>query len=124
MTENKFGMFIHWGIYSILGLHEQALARYSLDKEKYEALMHSFNPEKYDPEKWVLLAKEAGMKYIVFTSKHQEGFCMFKSDVDNYNIVDATPFGRDVVDELAKACRKHGIKLGLYYSQELDFHEQ
>jgi alpha-L-fucosidase len=92
--------------------------------KEYEQLATVFNPIYFDAEEWVKLAKEAGMEYIVFTAKHQEGFCMFKSDVDNYNVVDATPFGRDIVDELAKACRKYGIKLGLYYSQELDFHEE
>ena len=76
MTENKFGMFIHWGIYSMLGVHEQVLARSSLDKAEYEALMKSFDPVKYDPEKWVLLAKEAGMKYICVTTKHHDGFCI------------------------------------------------
>ena len=122
MTENKFGMFIHWGIYSILGLHEQALARYSLDKEKYEALMHSFNPEKYDPEKWVLLAKEAGMKYICITTKHHDGFCMWDTKYTDYNIMN-TPYGKDVTKMLADACHKHGMLLSFYYSNP-DWHHE
>lgn len=130
----KFGMFIHWGLYSLPAGEwkgerteypsEWLMTYYHIPVKEYEELAKIFNPIYFDAEEWVLLAKEAGMKYIVFTSKHQEGFCMFKSDVDPYNIVDATPFKRDVVDELAKACKKHGIRLGLYYSQELDFHEE
>lgn len=130
----KFGMFIHWGLYSIPAGEwkgqrtdkpgEWLMTYYKIPIKEYEQLASVFNPIYFDAEEWVKLAKDAGMEYIVFTAKHQEGFAMFKSDVDSYNIVDATPFKRDVVDELAKACRKYGIKLGLYYSQELDFHEE
>ena len=130
----KFGMFIHWGLYSLPAGEwkgkrteypsEWIMTYNRITIEEYEKLATVFNPIYFDAEEWVKLAKEAGMQYIIFTSKHQEGFCMFKSEVDSYNIVDATPFKRDVVDELAKACRKYGIKLGLYYSQELDFHEE
>ncbi|MBQ3235708.1 MAG: alpha-L-fucosidase [Clostridia bacterium] len=130
----QFGMFIHWGLYSLPAGEwqgkrndfpgEWVMTYNRIPIKEYEKLATAFNPIYFNAEEWVLLAKEAGMKYIVFTSKHQEGFAMFKSDVDSYNVVDATPFGRDVVDELAKACRKHGLKLGLYYSQELDFHEE
>jgi alpha-L-fucosidase len=90
--------------------------------KEYEQLATVFNPIYFDAEEWVKLAKEAGMQYIIFTSKHQEGFCMFKSEVDSYNVVDATPFGRDVVGELAEACYKYGLQFGLYYSQEVDWH--
>ncbi len=130
----KFGMFIHWGLYSVPAGEwkgertdfpsEWLMTYYKIPIKEYEQLATVFNPIYFNAEEWVLLAKEAGMQYIVFTAKHQEGFAMFKSDVDSYNIVDATPFKRDVVAELAEACRKHGIKLGLYYSQELDFHEE
>ena len=130
----KFGMFIHWGLYSIPAGEwkgkrtpypsEWLMTYYKIPIKEYELLANVFNPIYFDAEEWVKLAKEAGMEYIVFTSKHQEGFCMFKSEVDSYNVVDATPFKRDIVDELAKACRKYGLKLGLYYSQELDFHEE
>lgn len=113
--ENKFGMFIHWGIYALTGLHEQAVARYDMDKKEYEKLMHSFDPVNYDPEKWVLLAKQAGMKYICFTSKHHDGFCMWDTKQTDYNIMN-TPYGRDVLKMLADACRKHGMLLSLYYS--------
>ena len=77
--ENKFGMFIHWGIYAQTELQEQALARFDLKNEDYEKLQHSFNPTLFDPEEWVLLAKKAGMKYICFTTKHHDGFCLYSS---------------------------------------------
>ena len=129
----KFGMFIHWGLYSIPAGEwkgkrtdkpgEWLMTYNRIPIKEYEQLATVFNPIYFDAEEWVKLAKEAGMQYIVFTSKHQEGFAMYKSDVDSYNVVDATPFGRDVVAELA-ACKKYDMKLGLYYSQELDFHEE
>ncbi|MBO5927596.1 MAG: alpha-L-fucosidase [Clostridia bacterium] len=130
----KFGMFIHWGLYSLAGGEwkgqrtefpaEWIMTYYKIPIKEYEQLATAFNPIYFDAEEWVKLAKEAGMQYIVFTSKHQEGFAMFKSEVDGYNVVDSTPFKRDVVQELAAACKKYGIKLGLYYSHELDFHEE
>ena len=132
--EAQMGMFIHWGLYSLPAGEwkgkrteypsEWVMTYNRIPIKEYEKLAGIFNPIYFDAEEWVKLAKEAGMKYIIFTSKHQEGFCMFKSDVDSYNIVDATPFKRDVVAELAEACRKYDMKLGLYYSQELDFHEE
>jgi alpha-L-fucosidase len=91
---------------------------------EYAALANDFNPKDFNAEEWVKLAKEAGQKYIVITSKHHEGFAMFKSDASAYNVYDATPFKRDVIDEMAKACRKYGMKLGLYYSQAQDWHHQ
>ena len=75
--QNKFGMFIHWGFYALTGIQEQAFARMNMSREEYEALMHQFDPVDYDPEKWVLLAKEAGMEYVCFTTKHHDGFCMW-----------------------------------------------
>ena len=118
--ENKFGMFIHWGIYALTGLQEQALARYNLDRAEYEALMHRFDPVDYDPEAWVLMAKDAGMKYICFTAKHHDGFCMWDTKFTEYNIMN-TPYGRDVFKMLAEACRKHGMLLSIYYSNP-DWH--
>lgn len=120
--DNKFGMFIHWGIYSTLGLHEQALARYELDKAEYEKLKDSFNPKDYDPEKWVLLAKAAGMKYICFTAKHHDGFCMWDTKYTDYNIMN-TPYGKDVLKMLSEACEKHGMMLSIYYSNP-DWHHE
>lgn len=118
--ENKFGMFIHWGLYAITGIQEQVYARMDWPKEKYEALMHEFNPVKYNPEEWVLLAKEAGMKYICFTTKHHDGFSMWDTKYTDYNIMH-TPYGKDVLKMLADACHKHGMRLSLYYSNP-DWH--
>ena len=106
--QNKLGMFIHWGIYALTELQDQAFPRYGLDRGEYESLMHSFNPVNYDPEKWVLLAKEAGMKYVCFTTKHHDGFCMWDTKYTDYNVMN-TPYGKDVLRMLADACRKHPI---------------
>ena len=118
--ENKFGMFIHWGFYALTGIQEQAFARMDIPREKYEALMHEFNPTEYDPEKWVLLAKEAGMEYICFTTKHHDGFCMWDTAYTDYKITN-TPYGKDTLKMLADACQKHGMLLSLYYSNP-DWH--
>lgn len=126
----KFGMFIHWGIYSVPAgkwdtkttYGEWIMHQASLSIDTYANFATQFNPTKFNAEDWVKLAKAAGQKYIVITSKHHDGFAMFKSDASPYNIVDATPFKRDVVAELAAACRKYGMKLGLYYSQAQDWH--
>jgi len=129
---NKFGMFIHWGLYAIPagewkgeripGIGEWIMYRAQIPVEEYEKLAEQFNPFKFDAAEWVSLAKNAGQKYMVITSKHHDGFCMFNSDVTDYNIVDATPFDRDPIEELAIACEKQGIKLGFYYSQTQDWH--
>ncbi len=130
--EAKFGMMIHFGLYSLpagewkgvrapFGEWLQHYCR--IPCREYEKLAKAFNPILFNAEEWVLTAKEAGMKYMVVTSKHHEGFCLFKSEYDNYNICDGTPFGRDMILELAEACYKHNLKFGLYYSQEIDWHE-
>lgn len=131
--EARFGLFIHWGLYAqpagewkgeqIPGISEWIMARAKIPVAEYEDLATTFNPVKYDAETWVKLAKEAGMKYIVITSKHHDGFAMFHSAASKYNIVDATPFDRDPLKELAEACEKHDIRLGFYYSQAQDWHE-
>jgi len=128
-----FGMFIHWGLYAqpagewkgerIPGISEWIMARAEIPVKEYEKLAETFNPVKYDAEAWVKLAKQAGMKYIVITSKHHDGFAMFDSEASDYNIVDATPFGRDPLKELAEACEKYDMRLGFYYSQAQDWHE-
>ncbi len=129
----RFGLFIHWGLYAqpagewkgeeIPGISEWIMARAKIPVKEYEQLAATFNPVKYDADLWVRLAKQAGMKYIVITSKHHDGFAMFHSKASAYNIVDATPFGRDPLKELADACEEHGIRLGFYYSQAQDWHE-
>lgn len=114
--EAKFGMFIHWGVYSILGDGEWVMNNQNIPIDAYEKLPGFFNPIDFDAESWVKLAKGAGMKYITITSRHHDGFSMFDTGASDYNIVDATPFGRDVLKELAVACEKEGIKLFFYYS--------
>ena len=113
--ENRFGLFIHWGIYALTGLHEQAFARWNLPREGYEQLKDSFNPVRFDPEEWVLLAKNAGMKYICFTAKHHDGFCMWNTRMTDYSIMN-TPYGKDVLKLLADACQRYGMALSIYYS--------
>ncbi|MCG8379539.1 MAG: alpha-L-fucosidase, partial [Proteobacteria bacterium] len=112
----RFGLFIHWGIYSVLGDGEWVMNNQNIDVQSYEKLAGFFNPIAFDAEEWVLMAKNAGMKYITITSRHHDGFSMFDTDASDYNIVDATPYKRDVLKALAEACRKHDIKLFFYYS--------
>ncbi len=122
MDDAKFGLFIHWGLYSELGSGEWLMCTRKIPVAEYEKNATKFNPVKFNADEWVTIAKNAGMKYIVITSKHHEGFAMFGSKVSPYNIVDATPFKRDPLKELAEACRKQGIKLGFYYSHSQDWH--
>ena len=117
----KFGLFIHWGIYSMLGDGEWVLTNKGLNEREYQELAAGFYPSRFDAREWARLAKEAGMRYICFTSRHHDGFSMFHTEASDYNVVDATPWGRDVVAELAEACREEGLKLFLYYSH-IDWH--
>lgn len=123
----RFGMFIHFGLYSELGgmwqgrqidngYSEQIMANAPVPKESYELLARTFNPTKFDADAIVALAKSAGMRFIVVTAKHHDGFAMFGTRQSHFNIVDATPFHRDVVKELAAACARGGLKFGVYYS--------
>ena len=113
----KFGLFIHWGVYSVLGDGEWVMNNQNISIKEYERLTSFFNPTEFDAEEWVKLAKETGMKYITITSRHHDGFSMFDSAASDYNIVDKTPYGKDVLKMLSDACRKEGIKLFFYYSQ-------
>jgi len=129
--EARFGMFIHWGLYSIPagswnGQHVQSVGEWIMNEgtipvEDYKALAPKFNPTAFSAHDIVALAKAAGMKYIVITSKHHDGFAMFDSKANPFNIVAATPFKRDPLAELAAECKKQGIKLGFYYSQDQDW---
>ena len=131
--QDKYGLFIHWGLYAIPAgewngkkiriSSEWIMAHAKVPVKEYETLTKQFNPVDFDADQWVQMAQDAGMKYIVFTAKHGDGFAMYHSQVTPYNIYDATPFHRDPLKELADACAKHGIKLGLYYSQAVDWHE-
>lgn len=127
----RFGMFIHWGVYAVPagtygdkrigGIGEHILRYASIPLQEYQRYAQQFNPVNYDPDAWVRLAKAAGMKYIVITAKHHDGFALFDSKVSDWDVVDATPYGKDLIAPLAAACQRHGIKLGLYYSQAQDW---
>jgi len=129
--ESRFGMFIHWGVYSvpagtynsrqIPGIGEWIMNHGKIPESEYQAYAKQFNPQKFNADEWVSLAKDAGMKYTVITSKHHDGFAMFDSKASDWNIVKSSPFGRDPLKELAAACRKYGLKLGFYYSQAQDW---
>ena len=114
--DNKFGIYIHWGLYSMLGNGEWVMSNRNINYKEYTHLADGFYPSKFDAEDWVKAFKAAGARYVTFTTRHHDGFSMFKTSANNYNIVDGTPFHRDVLKELADACQKHGIKLHLYYS--------
>lgn len=117
----KFGLFIHWGVYSVLKKGEWVMYQDKMTITDYEKLPPQFNPVNFDPDAWCKMAKDAGMKYITITSKHHDGFAMFDSKVSNYDIVDSTPYGKDVIKMLADACARNGLKLYFYHSQ-LDWH--
>ena len=129
--EAKFGMMVHFGLYSLLGgewkgacmntIGEWAQAYFRIPNREYHQLAKVFNPVFFNADEWVQIAKDAGMKYFVVTAKHHEGFALFKSRASKFNVVDATPFGRDIIGELAESCQKHGMRLGLYYSQAIDW---
>lgn len=128
----RFGMFIHWGVYAQLaGVykgHSQArggaewiMNRMKIPVKSYQSFAKQFNPVKFNADSWVRMAKEAGMKYIIITAKHHDGFAMFGTHASPWNIVDATPYGKDVLKMLAEACKKYDIRLGFYYSQAQDW---
>ncbi|NQX53315.1 alpha-L-fucosidase [Pedobacter panaciterrae] len=130
--EAKFGMFIHWGVYAqfagVYKGHEQLrggaewiMNRSKIPVAEYQEMAKSFNPVKYDPDAWVKMAKDAGMKYIIITAKHHDGFALFNSKASKWDITDATPYGKDLLKPLAEACKKQGMKLGFYYSQAQDW---
>ncbi len=120
--EAKFGLFIHWGVYSVLGDGEWVMNNKNLSIDEYEKLPTFFNPIDYSPKEWVQMAKEAGMKYITITSRHHDGFSMFDSKATDYTIVNKTPYQKDILKPLAEECKKEGIKLFFYYSL-LDWHD-
>jgi alpha-L-fucosidase len=117
----RFGMFVHWGVYSQLGQGEWVMQNREILVPTYEWLATTFNPVRFDARAWVALAKDAGAKYITITSRHHDGFSMFHTAATKYNIVDWTPFKRDPMKELADECHRQGLKLFFYYSQ-LDWH--
>ena len=130
----KYGLFIHWGLYAIPagewkgkripGIGEWIMNRARIPVAEYEELARQWNPVKFDADQWVQMAQDAGMKYIVITSKHHDGFALYDSKVTTWDVVDATPFKRDILKELSAACQRKGMPLGFYYSQAQDWHEK
>lgn len=114
--DNKFGIFLHWGLYCMLATGEWTMTNKDLNYKEYAKLAGGFYPSKFNVAEWVSAIKASGAKYICFTSRHHEGFSMFHTKYSDYNIVDATPFKRDVVKELVDECHKQGIRLHFYYS--------
>lgn len=128
--EARFGMFIHWGIYAQIageykgyknGGSEWIMNQLKIPVAEYKAYAKEFNPVNYNPDSWVKMAKDAGMKYIIITAKHHDGFALFDSKASDWDIMDATPYKKDVLTPLAAACKKYNVKLGLYYSQAQDW---
>jgi alpha-L-fucosidase len=127
----RFGLFIHWGLYAVPagtwkdkpvgGIGEWIMNSANIPVAEYEQLAKQFNPVKYDAAEWARLAKEAGIKYVVITSKHHDGFCLFDSKATDYDVVDASPYGKDLLKPLADECRKQGLKFCVYYSI-MDWH--
>ena len=127
--EAKFGLFIHWGVYSVpagkygdnTGYGEWIMNSAKIPVAKYREFAAQFNPMKYDPQLWVKTAKDAGMKYIVITSKHHDGFTLYPSDASKWNIADATPYKKDLLGPLVNDAHAAGLKIGFYYSQSQDW---
>ena len=123
----KFGLFVHWGVYSVMGgggdygIAEWIMDDKQLTRDQYEKLPGFFNPIDFNPAEWVSIVREAGMKYITITSKHHDGFAMYNSDVSDYDIADRTPYGKDIIGMLKEECDRQGIRLFFYYSQ-VDWH--
>jgi len=119
-TESRFGMFIHWGLYALPARHEWVKNRERITNEQYQKYFEHFNPDLYNPKDWARMAKEAGMKYVVLTAKHHEGFCLWDSKYTDYKSTN-TPIGKDLIKEYVEAFRAVGLKVGFYYSL-IDWH--
>ncbi len=119
-THDRFGMFIHWGLYAMPARHEWVKTNEKISEEKYDKYFKYFNPDLYDPREWARYAKEAGMKYVVLTTRHHEGFCLFDTQYTDYSVMH-TPYGKDLVREFVDAFRAEGLRIGFYYSL-LDWH--
>ena len=120
LVNDRFGMFIHFGLYSMPSRHEWVKCYENISEEKYDIYFKYFNPDMLDAKEWAKAAKQAGMKYVVLTTKHHEGFCLFDSKYTDYKVTN-TPYGRDIVKEYVEAFRAEGLKIGFYYSL-LDWH--
>ena len=120
--ERRLGLFLHWGLYAIHGLHEQEQQRYGVPAEEYEKLTAEFHPRRFDPEQWLDLAEEAGMEYLVLTAKHHDGFCLWPSRETGFHVGN-TPYRQDIVRQVAEACARRGMPLEFYYSV-VDWHQE
>jgi alpha-L-fucosidase len=114
-SQHRFGMFVHWGLYAINGWHEQEMWRRRVSREEYIPLIDKWNPVNFNPDAWLDLAQEAGMEYLVFTTKHHDGFCLFNTRYTDFNVMNS-PYHRDILGELAVACQRRNFPLGIYYS--------
>ncbi len=119
-TDARFGMFIHWGLYALPARHEWVKNMERMTNEQYQKYFNVFDPDMYDPHEWAKMAKAAGMKYVVLTAKHHEGFCLFDSKYTDYKVTN-TPYGKDIIKEYVEAFRAEGLKVGFYYSL-IDWH--
>lgn len=115
-SDNRFGIFLHWGLYAMLGQGEWVMNNLSIDRNEYANLAGGFYPSRFDAKQWVTAFREAGARYVCFTARHHDGFSMFRTAQSPYNVVDATPFGRDVAKELAEECHRQGLAIHFYYS--------
>jgi len=134
-SNSRFGLFIHFGLYSVPagiwqgdtipvgGMAEHIMRLLRIPRIEYHQIAEQFNPSEFNPREIVSMARKAGMKYIVFTAKHHDGFAMFDSEYDSYNIKDGTPYGKDLLKELSEECKRQGMKLGVYYSHTRDWDE-
>ncbi|GAG54483.1 unnamed protein product, partial [marine sediment metagenome] len=119
-TDARFGMFIHWGLYAQAARHEWVKKYERITDEQYQKYFNLFNPDMFKPHEWAKMAKEAGMKYAVITTKHHEGFCMFDSEYTDYKVTN-TLYGKDIIKDWVEAFRAEGLKVGFYYSL-IDWH--
>ena len=113
--KRSYGLFIHWGLYAIPAWHEQDQWRRGIKRSEYEKLQMKFNPTKFDPDQWIDMAQNAGMSHICITSKHHDGFCLWDTKYTDYNVMNS-PYGKDIIGQLANACAKRDFPLGIYYS--------
>ncbi|WP_250303639.1 alpha-L-fucosidase [Streptomyces sp. A 4/2] len=119
-THDRFGMFVHWGLYALPARHEWVKNREKLTDEQYQVYFDHFDPDRYDPAEWARTARAAGMRYVVLTTKHHDGFCLWDSALTDYQVT-RTPYGRDLLGPFVDACRAEGLKVGFYYSL-IDWH--
>ncbi|MEW1696299.1 alpha-L-fucosidase [Streptomyces sp. NPDC093249] len=119
-THDRFGMFVHWGLYSLAARHEWVKNRERLTDEQYQVYFDHFDPDRYDPRRWARSARAAGMRYVVLTTKHHDGFCLWDSALTDYKVTN-TPYGRDLIGPFVEACRAEGLKVGFYHSL-IDWH--